>query len=420
MLREKVRKIIQILNAQRKPMKKLWQEQSSKLTVNYDNDVFNTVEMKYPDSNEVSALIGDENYNLLISYDSYLGFAEIWISLDREFYTATFRNGERYYMLSSLLKNEKKPFVSVLEFIDATISHDGLYCCTGEFADSIEKLVKEDVINSNSEFSSILCDSLIRDILPEQYRRKPFWARFKKRQTFLQYQEFINPDNFKKILLVESCESYDGYNEAEIVPAQTLPAGWVWHEYDDGSGHLESPEKTRYFSYDMATKEYIDPRDGRNTFMEGYPYGVSFEDFKKFAETYIIDIIRNAEEEKEANKIHQCLYEHGALEADIDEISEALHLALKDDRLIVTDSSDDDDIWWGYLGYEKSEFGSHKYDYYFNCSEDFSRIEYIHIFDAGEGIEETLCRISDKLRLTIIGKCLIYRYDKLNLEECTA
>ena len=34
--------------------------------------------------------------------------------------------------------------------------------------------------------------------------------------------------------------------------AQTLPTGWEWVKYDDGSGHLEGPEGQQFFSYDLS------------------------------------------------------------------------------------------------------------------------------------------------------------------------
>jgi len=38
--------------------------------------------------------------------------------------------------------------------------------------------------------------------------------------------------------------------------AESLPNGWIWTDYDDGSGGLEAPNGDSYFSYDIDTKEY--------------------------------------------------------------------------------------------------------------------------------------------------------------------
>ena len=37
------------------------------------------------------------------------------------------------------------------------------------------------------------------------------------------------------------------------VPTATLPKGWHWNHYEDGSGGLRSPEGKSSFSYDLAT-----------------------------------------------------------------------------------------------------------------------------------------------------------------------
>lgn len=40
--------------------------------------------------------------------------------------------------------------------------------------------------------------------------------------------------------------------QKEIIAAASLPAGWNWEHYKDGSGSLHSPEGRSYFSYDEA------------------------------------------------------------------------------------------------------------------------------------------------------------------------
>lgn len=43
-------------------------------------------------------------------------------------------------------------------------------------------------------------------------------------------------------------------------PQNPLLVGWKWIEYNDGSGHLESPSGKSYFCYDWATTEYRETR----------------------------------------------------------------------------------------------------------------------------------------------------------------
>jgi len=65
----------------------------------------------------------------------------------------------------------------------------------------------------------------------------------------------------------------------QVLPAEGLPNGWRWREWDDGSGSLQSPDGESIVSYDLSTSEY--KYKGEWSFMAGYPAGAeSFEDFK--------------------------------------------------------------------------------------------------------------------------------------------
>lgn len=85
--------------------------------------------------------------------------------------------------------------------------------------------------------------------------------------------------------------------EKEFIPktkqAESLPKGWVWKMYDDGSGCLKSPEGKDYFSYDWNTGEYkVTPDKSYDFFMVenyetgGYSIG-GFDKFQEYAEKYI-------------------------------------------------------------------------------------------------------------------------------------
>lgn len=84
--------------------------------------------------------------------------------------------------------------------------------------------------------------------------------------------------------------------------AENLPEGWLWVSYNDGSGHLQSPDGQDYFSYDWTTGEYkITPDKSYDFFMVenyesgGYSIG-GFDKFQEYAEKYINDNILNKEE----------------------------------------------------------------------------------------------------------------------------
>lgn len=40
------------------------------------------------------------------------------------------------------------------------------------------------------------------------------------------------------------------------IPAESLPNGWVWNCFRDGSGSLKSPDGVNYFEYDLQTREF--------------------------------------------------------------------------------------------------------------------------------------------------------------------
>lgn len=79
----------------------------------------------------------------------------------------------------------------------------------------------------------------------------------------------------------------DDFNDIQekIVPAEKLREGWNWHKYDDGSGHLESPEGKEYMLYDLCTNEYQETINSSYEFFPlNYYYvdGVDPEKFKPF------------------------------------------------------------------------------------------------------------------------------------------
>ena len=82
------------------------------------------------------------------------------------------------------------------------------------------------------------------------------------------------------------------YDNFKIVPAESLPDGWAWTQYGDGSGSLKSPDSKSYFGYDLGTHEFQHPAQVGNNwcFFDGYPYNcISFAEFKKQAEQWIVE-----------------------------------------------------------------------------------------------------------------------------------
>ncbi|MDN5478058.1 MAG: hypothetical protein L0G39_14060, partial [Chryseobacterium sp.] len=79
--------------------------------------------------------------------------------------------------------------------------------------------------------------------------------------------------------------SDEGFEE-NLIPASSLPDGWTWNDYDDGSGSLKSPSGHRYYSYDLQTQEYTLPYGRREWtgMRDFYDAPKSLNEFKSYVE----------------------------------------------------------------------------------------------------------------------------------------
>ncbi|WP_068941756.1 hypothetical protein [Chryseobacterium timonianum] len=79
--------------------------------------------------------------------------------------------------------------------------------------------------------------------------------------------------------------SKDDFDES-LVPASGLPEGWIWREYDDGSGSLKSPTGNIYYSYDLQTQEYKSSSfgNGWTDMKDLYDRPKSLNEFKTYVE----------------------------------------------------------------------------------------------------------------------------------------
>lgn len=87
-------------------------------------------------------------------------------------------------------------------------------------------------------------------------------------------------------------EEYDEGLTLKVVPAKTLPKGWCWFQYNDGSGYLKGPEGKMFFDYDQQTGEYRVTEDDAWDTWHDYDQVQSIpenemSDFKAFAECFI-------------------------------------------------------------------------------------------------------------------------------------
>lgn len=87
-------------------------------------------------------------------------------------------------------------------------------------------------------------------------------------------------------------EEYDEDITPKVVPAKTLPKGWCWFQYNDGSGYLKGPDGKMFFDYDQQTGEYRTTEDDAWSAWHDYNQaqripGNEMSDFKAFAECFI-------------------------------------------------------------------------------------------------------------------------------------
>lgn len=87
--------------------------------------------------------------------------------------------------------------------------------------------------------------------------------------------------------------------EGMVIQAKSLPEGWLWHHYEDGSGSLYSPSGQAFFSYDMMPywPAGIEYRREDSSGWDIY-YGSSMDDFIQMAESDISCNVLSAEENK--------------------------------------------------------------------------------------------------------------------------
>ena len=96
----------------------------------------------------------------------------------------------------------------------------------------------------------------------------------------------------------------DGVNQAAL-----LEKGWMWIDYDDGSGHLESPNGEEYVSYDFCTQEYK-YTNKKWHFMDEYSDRTSFYQFKTIMENDVLGkgLVSYSDEIKAITELENKLY----------------------------------------------------------------------------------------------------------------
>lgn len=93
-----------------------------------------------------------------------------------------------------------------------------------------------------------------------------------------------------EILIPDSAPYYEWKRNEEAVsyPAISLPRGWLWRRFPDGSGSLCSPDEKSYFQYDLSPYSGQGGIEYRVTDQEEWNiFWGSFDAFNQFAEQHI-------------------------------------------------------------------------------------------------------------------------------------
>lgn len=79
-------------------------------------------------------------------------------------------------------------------------------------------------------------------------------------------------------------------DEYKITSAKTLPTGWYWKDWDDGSGSLIAPDSTRHYSYDLLSyyaQSGIEYQETNDLFCPWNVFWGTLDEFKQYAENSI-------------------------------------------------------------------------------------------------------------------------------------
>ena len=126
----------------------------------------------------------------------------------------------------------------------------------------------------------------------------------KYRKVYKQLEKNKKEYNDGSDVLIEKCfkeEDYDNM-EAVKVPSKLLGEGWYWYKYNDGSGHLESPDGKQYMIYDLSTGEYKENKDSSWTlYYDPYTEDLRKINFFNYAENEMLNIVIPHEKGQELN-----------------------------------------------------------------------------------------------------------------------
>ena len=151
----------------------------------------------------------------------------------------------------------------------------------------VSELVNEERLNQ-------MVASLVKACVSYEHIQREVQARESKGDDQDQSLQAISTNDMKRLLSLEDRFKFEesksfyekrGQEEYIISKAQTLPYGWVWLSWDDGSSGLYSPDGREYAGIDSDTGEYHISRDWNFYDKEGPDRMLieqwAYEDYKK-------------------------------------------------------------------------------------------------------------------------------------------
>lgn len=165
---------------------------------------------------------------------------------------------------------------------------DYVFCDGGIISDkSLVKKFKKLDLKKKTDVLEFMAD--IESKINWDKVNKNLYDEVSKEKENLEYEEVYDDDYYE--------------DDAIDIPCKKLGDGWFWHKYNDGSGHLESPDGKEYMSYDLQTNEYkVTSESSYDLFPLNYYYidGVDPSEFNPFdyMEQEMIDYVLPKEKEE--------------------------------------------------------------------------------------------------------------------------
>ena len=148
-------------------------------------------------------------------------------------------------------------------------------------------------------------DEKINDTVSEQYGDEAASVIVDEKGNPIHDDVHNGFDDYKEHLDYEFQLENGQQSDFNIASAKSLPDGWEWHMWNDGSGGLYSPNGLIAFQYDFATSEYRYSGEEWNFFDEYTPEMASFKGMMENVERRINARLETKEAELERKPLEE-------------------------------------------------------------------------------------------------------------------